>query len=237
ARTVSSLARAVEAERWRDLEMGAGAIPRAERKKPLPVSLQQRRLWILHQVNQGEMVYHIPYALRLAGDLDLESLRWAIARLSRRHESLRTTFDNLDGALVQIVADPAPVECPCLHLSRIPEADREVEARRRVREMVHWTFDLQTGPLLRILTLRLARREHIVALSMHHIISDGWSMEIFVRELVTLYESFRAGEEPRLPELPIQYGDYAAWQHRWLTGDVLDRHIDFWRRQLAEPLP
>ncbi|MEP7010534.1 MAG: amino acid adenylation domain-containing protein [Acidobacteriota bacterium] len=237
ARTVSSLARAVEAERWRDLERGAGAITRAERDKPLPVSLQQRRLWILHQVNQGEMVYHIPYALRLAGDLDLESLRWAITRLSGRHESLRTTFGNLDGELVQIVADPMAVQCPCLDLSCLSEEDREVEARRRVREMMHRTFDLQTGPLLRILTLRLARQEHIVALSMHHIISDGWSMEIFVRELVTLYEAFRAGEGPRLPELPIQYGDYAAWQHRWLTGEVLDRHIDFWRRRLAEPLP
>jgi hypothetical protein len=227
----------VEAERWQDLGLEAGPIAPAGRDRPLPLSFQQRRLWILHQVNPDEAVYHIPYAIRLGGPLDLDALGGAVAGLVARHEALRTTFDDREGELAQIVALPAPVVLPCLDLTGLPVAVREGEARRQVQELVHRPFDLRTGPLLRILVLRLAEGDHVVALSMHHIVSDGWSMEVVVRELVALYDAHRAGGEARLAELPIQYGDYAAWQQRWLTGEVLRRHLDFWRGQLAPPLP
>ncbi|HEV7786957.1 MAG TPA: amino acid adenylation domain-containing protein, partial [Thermoanaerobaculia bacterium] len=235
ARTVTDLARAVESERWKDLE--AGPIVPVERDRPLPLSLQQRRLWILHQVNPQAAVYHIPNALRLSGALDLEALGLAFSELARRHESLRTTFDSEGGELVQIVAPPAPMACPCIDLSTTPVEERELAARSWVQEEVRRPFDLQAGPLLRVRALRLAKDDHVVVLTLHHIVSDGWSMDILVRELVALYEFCLSGQTPRLPELPIQYGDYAAWQQGWLTGEVLERHLEFWRRQLAEPLP
>jgi amino acid adenylation domain-containing protein len=237
ARTVAELARTLEMERWRELDPEPGPILPAEEGSSKPLSFQQRRLWLLHQVNPNEAVYHIPSALRLRGPLHREALDKAFTGLIQRHESLRTTFGTVEGELIQIVAPPVPMGSPWIDLRSHPAHEREAEAHRRAQEEMARPFDLQAGPLLRILLLRLDDQDHVVALVMHHIVSDGWSMDLLVHELVTLYEAFRAGDEPKLPDLPIQYGDYAAWQRCRLTGEVLERHLDFWRGQLGEPIP
>ncbi len=236
ARTAAGLAHAVEAARFQVLDREPGPIVAAGEGAPRPLSFQQRRLWILHQANPGEAVYHIPSALRLRGPLDRAALERALAALVDRHEALRTSFAVEGGEPVQVVAPPGPVAVPWVDLRATAAAEPEAAAHRLVQEVVERPFDFD-GPLLRILVVALAERDHVVALVLHHIIADGWSMDILVRELVALYQAFVAGAEPRLPELPIQYGDYAAWQRRWLTGEVLAHHLDFWREQLAEPLP
>ncbi|HSK75059.1 MAG TPA: amino acid adenylation domain-containing protein [Thermoanaerobaculia bacterium] len=198
----------------------------------LPLSFAQERLWFLDRFQPGGTAYNMPVALRLEGDLDLPALAGALAEIVRRHESLRTAFPERDGRPRQEIAPPAPVPLPVLDLSGLPAGRRDAELALRLAAEVRRPFDLHRGPLLYATLLRLGARDHALALATHHIVGDAWSIGIFVRELSTLYAVAARGERSPLPELPVQYADFAAWQRRWLTGERLGRLAAAWRARL-----
>ena len=234
APTVAALAARIEALRGD----GAGGAPPLRRvpRDPwsaLPLSFAQQRLWIVDRLEPESAAYNMRTALRLRGALNVGALRGAQDALVRRHESLRTVFREQDGAPVQIILAAAPVALPVLDLGRLAEADREAEARRLATREALRPFDLGRGPLLRGALLRLGETDHVLCFTQHHIISDGWSSEVMVREISALYGGLVRGEPARLPELPIQYGDYAVWQRSWLTSSVLEEQLGYWRERLA----
>jgi len=202
------------------------------RDQELPLSFAQQRLWFLDQLQPGTSSYNVPDAVLLRGPLDTKALERTFNEISRRHEVLRTTFALFDGGPAQVIAPPQDWRLPVLDLSSMPEAERETEARRLANEESYRPFDLARGPLLRVTLLKLEEEKHVVLLTMHHIISDAWSIGIFVREVTALYEAFSRGRPSPLPELQIQYADYAAWQREWLQGAVLESELSYWRRQL-----
>ena len=201
----------------------------------LPLSYGQQRLWFLDRLDAHNPAYNMPAAVRLTGTLDLAVLQRSLNEIIRRHEALRTTFVEIDGEPVQLVAADLKLTPRVIELGHLP--DRESEALRLATEEAHRPFDLGTGPLLRVTLLRLDEDEHIVLWTIHHIVCDGWSMEIFVREFATLYEAYSKGQDSPLTELPIQYGDYAVWQREWLRGEVLEQQLAYWKQQLAGELP
>jgi amino acid adenylation domain-containing protein len=198
-----------------------------------PLSFAQQRLWFLDRWEPGSAAYHLPVALRLAGSLLPGALAAALGEIVRRHESLRTTFAVAAGAPVQVVHPFAPPPLPLLDLGALPEPARGREAARLVRAATRRPFDLERGPLLRALLVRLAPAEHLAVATLHHAVADGWSLEVLVRELAALYRAGVGGEPSPLPPLPVQYADYARWQRGWLAGDVLAAEIAHWRRRLA----
>ena len=173
----------------------------------------------------------------MRGDLQVRVLEQSLAEVVRRHESLRTTFAASGGRPRQVIAATVQVQVPLINLSGLEAAEREGEVARHMQAEAVKPFDLSRGPLLRTTLLRLAPDEHVLLLTMHHIISDGWSMRVLLRELVAVYEALEAGRESRLAELPVQYADYAVWQRGWLTGEVLERQLEYWRGQLAGAPP
>jgi amino acid adenylation domain-containing protein len=231
--TVAGLARQIEAARRAGQNISLTPIVPVSRDAELPLSFAQQRLWFLDKLVADNPVYNIPSALRLKGRLNVRALEEALTEIVRRHESLRTTFAEADGLPLQVFAPPAPVSLPCIDISALGEAEREQEARRLAEAEAQSPLDLSKGPLLRASVLRLGEEEHVVLLTMHHIISDGWSMNVLLRELTALYEAFVEGQESPLPELPVQYADFAAWQREWLSGEVLDAQLEFWKRQLS----
>ncbi|HEU4560320.1 MAG TPA: condensation domain-containing protein, partial [Longimicrobium sp.] len=172
---------------------------------PAPLSFAQERLWFLDRLEPGSAAYNIPAALRLAGALDARALERALGEIVRRHEALRTVFTEVDGSPVQVVVPFGGFVVPVEDLSALSEADREAAVRRRVGEEAARPFDLTAGPLFRAALLRLGEEEHVLLLSMHHIVSDGWSMGVLQRELNALYAAYREGRESPLPELAVQY--------------------------------
>jgi amino acid adenylation domain-containing protein len=212
--------------------------PRPPGAGPVPASLVQQRLWLLDQMEPGNPFYNLPLlAFRLAGPLGCRergAFAAACAELARRHEALRTTFRAVDGAPVQVVAPPPPAATLALaDLSGLPAARRAAAARRLALEEARRPFDLAAGPLWRTRLLRLDAEDHLLLVAMHHIISDAWSIGVFYRELRALYAAARARRPSPLPELAVQYPDFALWQRRRLTGDLLEGEIAFWRAQLA----
>ncbi|WP_163867352.1 non-ribosomal peptide synthase/polyketide synthase, partial [Myxococcus eversor] len=211
----------------------APALTRVPRTTDLPLSFAQQRLWFIDQLEPGSTLYNNPFPLRLEGTLDERALRRTFDELVRRHESLRTTFRSEAGQPVQKIHPATFVPVQKVDLSRIDEEDlRTAEAYRLVNEEARRPFDLARGPLLRTLLLKLRPQEHILVLHVHHIVSDGWSLGVFVRELTALYEAFRRGLPSPLPELSIQYADYAVWQRSWLRGDTLKAQVGWWKQQL-----
>ncbi|MFP2900473.1 amino acid adenylation domain-containing protein, partial [Corallococcus sp. 4LFB] len=202
------------------------------RTEALPLSFAQQRLWFLDQLEPQGAFHNVPAALRLQGLLDVTALERAFAELFRRHEALRTVFRAQEGRPLHVIL-PVP-ESPVSRqdLRGLPELAREEEALRQAQEEARRPFDLARGPLLRVTLLQLAERQHLLLLTMHHIVSDGWSMSVLVRELVALYEAFRTGKPSPLPELPLQYADYAAWQRQWLEQGALAQQLAWWKRQL-----
>ncbi|HET6978706.1 MAG TPA: amino acid adenylation domain-containing protein [Pyrinomonadaceae bacterium] len=209
-------------------------ITTVRRDGDLPLSFAQERLWFLEQLESAGPAYHIPIVVRVEGQLDIEALRKALQELVRRHESLRTTFINVDGEPRQSIAASMKVNLPIVDLSTLPEDELEVEAVGFSSAQAQQTFDLTSGPLLRAALFRLSKETHVFALTLHHIISDGWSVGVLVREALTLYEAYAAGEESPLAELPVQYADYAVWQRDWLSGAVLENQLEYWRNQLGD---
>jgi amino acid adenylation domain-containing protein len=199
----------------------------------LPLSFAQQRLWLLDQLQPGSPAYNVPKLLRLRGHLDVPALARSLSEVVRRHEALRTTFELRHGSPLQRVRPPAPVPLPVTDLSHLPPAEREAEAARLLAEEARRPFDLAAGPLMRASLIRLSDEEHAFTLTLHHIISDGWSLGVLLRELSVLYAAGTRGEESPLPELPIQYADYALWQRSWLRGEALDRRLSYWRDRLS----
>ncbi|HJX29845.1 MAG TPA: condensation domain-containing protein, partial [Thermoanaerobaculia bacterium] len=215
------------------------SIPRRECREgePAPLSFSQERLWFLDRIEPGSAFYNIPAALRLTGKLDAGALERTLAEIRRRHAVLRTVFLALPEGPVQVVAGPPPVEMPWVDLSALPEAVRNAEISRLATGEARLPFDLSAGPLLRARLVRAAGAEHILLITMHHIASDGWSMGVFLSELAALYEAFTAGRPSPLPELPLQYADFAAWQRERLHGAALDALLAHWRERLAGAPP
>ena len=206
------------------------AVPRA---KDPPLSFAQQRLWFLDQYEPNSSVYNIPSALRLKGSLDIAALEQSLNEIVRRHESLRTTFLAVDGEPVQLIAPALRMSVPITDLTHHSASDREHEAQRLATEQAREPFDLSQGPLLRVLLLCLGEDDHVLVLSMHHIVSDGWSRGVFYRELSMLYQAYTQGNPSPLSELPIQYADFAVWQRQWLQGEVLENQLSYWKKQLA----
>ncbi|HEU4883295.1 MAG TPA: amino acid adenylation domain-containing protein, partial [Longimicrobium sp.] len=209
----------------------SGIVPRAHRDGA-PLSFAQERLWFLDRLEPGSTVYNIPGEWRLRGALDLRALERALGEIVRRHEALRTTFREVDGSPVQVIAPFGGYTLPLDDISGLPEADREAEVRRRASEEATRPYDLTAGPLFRASLLRLRADEHVLLLSMHHIVSDGWSNGVLFGELSALYTAYREGRESPLPELPVQYADYALWQREQLKGEALERQLSYWRGRL-----
>ncbi len=212
-----------------------GRIPRADRSRPLLLSLSQQRLWFLDQLDKtASAAYSQPAALRLLGHLDAAALQAALDRLVARHEILRTSFVAIDGVPYQQIA---PESCGFTlareDLSSLPSCEREPEVTRRAAHEARTPFDLSAGPLTRGRLLRLSDEEHVLLVTQHHIVTDGWSIDVMVREFAALYAAFHNGEGDPLPPLEIQYADYARWQRDWLAGDELARQLDFWTNHLS----
>ncbi|HEX6746979.1 MAG TPA: amino acid adenylation domain-containing protein, partial [Longimicrobium sp.] len=215
---------------------GAGApplVPLPRDGSPLPLSFAQQRLWFIDQLEPGSTAYHMPDALRLRGPVDPRVLERALGEVVRRHETLRTTFGETEGVPFQVVHPAGAARLEVTDLSRLAPAQREAEARRLAWEEAQRLFDLRRGPLLRAHLLRLGQDDHVLLLVMHHIVSDGWSMGVLARELGTLSQAFARGEASPLPELPVQYADYAAWQRKWVDGDVLREQAEYWKAALS----
>jgi amino acid adenylation domain-containing protein/FkbM family methyltransferase len=232
APTLAGLAELVEAG-WRD--GGAPSAPPIRpvpRRRDLPLSFSQERLWFLEQLEPGNASYHLPVAVRFKGRLEAAALAGALAAIVARHEALRTRFVTVEGRPAQAISARVSLGLPSVDLSLLT-ADREEEVRRLALEAARQPFDLERGPLLRTRLLRLGEEENVLLLSMHHIVSDGWSMGVLVRELGALYRAAVEGRPSPLPALPIQYPDFAVWQREWLSGEVLAAELAWWRERLA----
>ncbi|HEY0737521.1 MAG TPA: amino acid adenylation domain-containing protein [Herpetosiphonaceae bacterium] len=214
--------------------------PPIERRRqhdgPLPLSFAQQRLWFLDQLEPGNAAYNICRSIVLSGDLNVAALDRSLNALIQRHESLRTIFGEHDGQPVQIILPSSTVPLPLLDLSHLPEPEREAIVREQARSEARQSFDLTRAPLVRWRLLRLDSAEHVLILTLHHSICDGWSMGVLFGDLAALYEQALAGQPDisTLPPLPIQYADYAVWQRAWLSGEVLEQQLSYWRNQLAD---
>ncbi len=212
-------------------------IPPVARDKPLPLSLAQQRLWFLDQLEPGNAAYNIPLAVRLKGPLDVAALERSLNDVIRRHETLRTIFSLSDDQPCQVIAPTLTLELPVLDRQDEPEAERERQVQAWVRAEAATPFDLACGPLVRAGLMRLQPEDHVLLVTLHHIISDGWSTGVLVREVAALYQARQTGQFAALANLPLQYADYAAWQRGWLTGEVLASQLNYWTEQLRAPLP
>jgi amino acid adenylation domain-containing protein len=231
--TVRQLAASIERERRADRAVERPLIVRRSDRDVAPLSFGQQRLWFLDRLEPGSPLYNIPAGLHLVGRLDAAALARSFGEIVRRHEVLRTSFVEVRGEPRQEIGSPRPIPLPCVDLSSLPTARRQGEAARLRAAEALLSFDLSRGPLLRAILLRFAAEEHVLLVTMHHIVSDGWSMEILVRECGAIYAGLAAERDAVLAALPFQYGDYASWQRQWLTGEVLAAEIDHWRRRLA----
>ena len=234
--TVARLARLVEDALAGDSAPQAPPIVRIGRDGPLPASFAQQRLWFLDQLEPGQPTYNIPTAVRLVGELDVPALGRAINEIVRRHEALRTIFRSEGGIPYQVIADTPHLPLAVADLAHLEPDRREPETLRLIGEEAARSFDLAAGPLIRASLIRLDDLEHVILVTMHHIISDGWSIGVLIREVATLFEAFRRDEPSPLPEPALQYVDYAAWQRNWLQGEILQGQLDYWSGRL-EGLP
>ena len=206
--------------------------PQPRGESPIPLSFAQQRLWFIDQLEPNSSLYNLSAAARLTGRLDVRALERTVNEVVRRHELLRTTFPTDSGEPQQVVAPPPPNGIPVTDLADLSEAERESELRRHMEQEAQRPFDLSEGPLLRVTLLRLSEEEHVALFTMHHIISDGWSMGVLVRELSALYRAYSRGEESPLPELPVQYADYSVWQRRVFDGEAMEEQLSYWRERL-----
>jgi non-ribosomal peptide synthetase component F/alpha-ketoglutarate-dependent taurine dioxygenase/acyl carrier protein len=204
-----------------------------ERNQHLLPSFAQQRLWFLDQLESGLSFYNLSAAIRMRGALNVEVFEQTLTEISRRHESLRTSFQNIDGRPVQIIAEPQTIKLLINDLSDLSEEERGSVLERTLREESNRPFDLSRGPLFRTALLKLSEEDYVLLLTMHHIITDGWSMGVFVRELAIIYDAYLNQRPLELPELPIQYVDFAHWQRQWMQGEVLQEQLDYWRTRLS----
>jgi alpha-ketoglutarate-dependent taurine dioxygenase/acyl carrier protein len=235
--TVAELAESIEAIAKAGQRLQAPPILPVPRDGKLPLSFAQQRLWLLDQLEPNNTAYNMPAALRLVGSLNIAALEQSFNEIARRHEVLRTTFTEVNGQPVQVIAPSLTLKIPIVDLQVLPETERDAEVLRLAAKETQLPFDLARGPLLRVTLLKLGLSEHVLLLTMHHIVSDAWSDGVFIRELAALYEAFCAGQPSPLPELSIQYADFAHWQRQWLQGEVLETLLSYWQQQLAGTPP
>ena len=208
-------------------------ITRRLEDSPAPLSFAQQRLWFLEQLEPGNTAYNVFRAYRLTGQLNLIVLEQCLNEIVCRHDSLRTNFTSVDGHPTQVILSHLPLSLPVINLSDLPEATREAQTKQHITQERQRIFDLRQGPLIKATLLQLAEGEHILLLVAHHLITDGWSMSVFFRELSTLYKAYLMGEPSPLVDPSIQYTDFAVWQREWLQGEVLETQLAYWKQQLA----
>src|SRR5262245_38889228 len=202
------------------------------REGELQLYFSQKPLWFLSQLEPDTSSYNVPSAVRLVGSLDLEGLERTVTEIVRRHEVLRTTFTAVEGRPIQVINPARFWSIPVVDLCGMSPADVEIETIKLAKEEAKRCFDLARGPLLRATLLRTSSEEHVMLLTIHHIVSDGWSIRVLMDEITAHYEAYLKGTAASLPELPMQYGDFTQWQNRYLQGEVLENHITYWKNQL-----
>jgi amino acid adenylation domain-containing protein/FkbH-like protein len=237
APTIALLAEGLAAARWGKAVSQEEPIGRAPRTGNIPLSFSQQRLWFIDQLEPGNVGYNMPAAIKLEGALDPAVLRDCLNEVVQRHEILRTTFPSVNGEPEQKINASISLDLPLIDLSDLPAADRESHLQQEILAEARRPFDLATGPLLRAKLLCLDRRVHVLVLVMHHIVSDGWSLDLLLKELAAFWDQKTSGTKNSLSDLPIQYADYAIWQRRTLSDDALKPHLDFWRNILAGAPP
>ena len=228
--TVKEFAASLNVAQRDDLLLKAPPIVPVSRDKSLPLSFAQQRLWFLHKLNPEGMAYNCPVGLRLRGALNYEALLRSLVEIQRRHEVLRTCFPEYNGQPVQRIITSPYITLPLVDISICDEGEQL--ALRLAQEEFARPFNLGDGPLMRAALLRLNAEDHVLLLTMHHIVADGWSSAILYDEMIDLYSAFAAGQFPALAELPIQYADFAYWQRSWLDSQVLDKQLNYWQKQL-----
>ena len=233
APTVAGLAERILAGQQSGGGLEAPPLRPVPRQGDLPLSFAQQRLWFLARMDPGSTAYNMVQGVRLEGALDAAALEGTLREVERRHEVLRTRFVERRDEPWQVIDPPRPWHLPGVDLSGLEAGAAEREQRRLSAAEAETPFDLAHGPLWRALLIQLGAREHVLLLTQHHIVSDGWSMRILIREVAALYTALRAGRPSPLPELPLQYADFALWQRRWLQGEVLQAQLDYWTRQLG----
>ncbi len=205
----------------------------APRDGDLPLSFPQERIWFLHKLEPASVAYHVPRALAVHGALDVGRLARVFTEIVRRHEILRTTFEERGAGPVQIVHPPWSFPVPLIDLQAVPAARRAAWVARLLLDEGRTPFDLGCGPLIRVKVLRLAAAEHVLVTTEHHLVHDGWTQGVLIRDFLALYAAFARGAASPLPALPVQYADFAVWQRRWLQGALLERQLAFWQGELA----
>lgn len=208
-------------------------IPRADRGQALPLSFAQQRLWFLWQLEAEGAAYNIPGAIDIAGRLDALLLGRCINALVQRHEALRTVFQSGESGDVQVILPTLDIVLQQVDLSGLPNAEREAETQRLATAEAQGAFDLRSGPLLRTCLLKLGDQQHVLLVTLHHIVADGWSVDIFLKEFAALYDAGQQGRQAVLSALPVQYADYALWQRDWLAAGESERQLSYWREQLG----
>ena len=236
APTLAAFAAAV-AHLQQDGGVAQGAIHALSRQEDLPQSLAQNRLWITWQLDPHSSAYTIPGALHLRGELDEDALRHSFQQLIQRHEALRTRFYERDGQAFQRVEASADFELPLIDLSDLSHAEREARAQQVREDQARNPFDLEKGPLLRVTLVRLDDEEHQLLVTLHHIIADGWSLNILIDEFSRLYAAAAQGQPLELPPLALQYADYGSWQRQWLADGEGQRQLAYWKAQLGDEHP
>jgi hypothetical protein len=238
APTAAKLAHEIKQLLHDGLNPTAPPIVPIKRGVDLPLSFSQQRLWFMNQLDSYDTRYNSPFALRILGHLDFKALKASFNEIVRRHEVLRTTFQICDETPIQRIHPPSDITLPLIDLSLMPPIMRDRAARKLTDLEAGAPFNISVGPLLRIRLIQLGASEYILLATMHHIVCDGWSIGVLIREFKALYEAFSTGRRSHLEELSIQYADFAVWQREWLSGKVLADHLSYWRRQLErlEPL-
>jgi len=210
---------------------------RVRRDVPAVLSYQQQRMWILHQLEPTSAALNSAAAVRLRGPFDVAAMNYSLSEIVRRHESLRTTFELRDGEPVQVVHEVSEWKLPLLDLSALPEAQQEQELEALMTREAERPYVLTEGPVLRTTLIKLGDEHHILQIVIHHIVSDGWSIGVLVKEVAALYQAYIRREASPLPELPVQYADYAEWQREWLQGRAAAKQLSYWKRQLSGSPP
>ena len=232
--TVAALSEKIDAARGAARLLLLPPIADIARAESVSLSFAQQRLWFLHQLQLDDAAYNVPMAMRITGPLNLAAFESTLTEIVRRHEVLRTTFAEVDGQAVQIInPPPTQIAIPVIDLTHLDASEREAEAKRFITIEAGRSFDLSKGPLLRAILLRLSDEEHLALTTMHHIVIDGWSLGLLIREVASLYRAYSQKQASSLPEMDVQYADYSVWQKQWLEGEILEQQLGYWKQQLA----
>lgn len=231
--TVAGMAEQVEAALRKGTQLEAPPLQAGLRPQHIPLSFSQERMWLIYQLDPTSAAYNMVGALRFKGQLDLAALDYAIHELANRHESLRTSFELVEGQPVQIIAPSLELEIEQTDLCHLPAQEREPRAVKLAGQEAQQPFDLRQPPLWQLSLYCLAADENLLVINMHHTICDAWSLGVMLQELAAFYTAYQTGQPAQLPALPVQYADYSIWQRNWLHGEVLEAHLDYWRQQLV----